>query len=94
MGFAAGWTVSPQTGEVMISSTYESAQDIEPNAPNCVPGFSGEINSTFPTRPNAVGIYRYEPWVIYTYGEGGYQYPEGKEICINQPFTRTYRPFP
>ncbi|PVF94671.1 hypothetical protein CPB86DRAFT_632313 [Serendipita vermifera] len=83
---APDWTVSQQSGQVTVNSTYAPGYNVGPNDPNCVAGRSSGSTSGWSLLPDSVGSYKYELWAIYAYGEGGYQYREGK-VCINQPFT-------
>jgi hypothetical protein len=90
VGASADWTVSPQTGQVTVNSTYAPYQNMGPNDPNCITsGLSEAVGGITPT-PDAIGSYRYEPWAIYAYGNGGYEYQSNGGVCINQPFTCVY----
>lgn len=84
---APEWTISQETGQVTVNSTYAPEQNVEPNDPNCQSGGDGASGGGWTYLPDTVGSYLYESWVIYAYGQGGYQYPGGGKACINQPFT-------
>ncbi|PVF94672.1 hypothetical protein CPB86DRAFT_800279 [Serendipita vermifera] len=76
-----------ETGQVTVNSTYAPEQNVGPNDPNCYAGGYGASGGGWTYLPDTVGSYLYESWVIYAYGQGGYQYPGGGKACINQPFT-------
>ncbi|PVF94670.1 hypothetical protein CPB86DRAFT_632295 [Serendipita vermifera] len=81
------WNVSQQSGEVTANSSYNTSGR-GPNDPICLEHPSGgQLYGGCRYIPEKTGLYNFEPWVIYTFGQGEYDYQQNGRVCLNPPFT-------
>jgi hypothetical protein len=85
-----------QSGQVTINSTQSTGNDTTEGGrvePVCLRGTYGQFNGGFGYTPEIAGSYKFDFWVVYTFGTGDYDYQKPGFVCLNPPFTCESIPF-
>jgi hypothetical protein len=82
--------VDPHSGQLSVNPTSVptfNTTEMGPDDPWCILTITGRFDVGIYYVPEITGLYKFEPWIIYTFGQGDYEYTPDGSVCIKPPFT-------